>query len=108
MTRAELFDAVLDEIAERVAAKLRTSSPASTYYTASSPPPHATWRSVLEAGRRGELELVRRGRSRLLEHAEYERWIAAGKRRPRPQLRAVRDEDADKLEQLGVKLGGRR
>jgi hypothetical protein len=107
VTRAELFDALLDEIAERVAAKLRTS-PATAYYSASSPPPLATWRSVLEAGRRGELALVKRGRALLLEHAEYERWIAAGKRRPRPQLRAVRDEDADKLEQLGVKLGGRR
>lgn len=106
MTRAELFDALLDEIAERVAAKLARSGPA--FYSLASPPPHHTWRAVLEAHRRGELAITKRGRCAFVDRGEYERWIAGGAlaRKPRPQLVAVRDVAT--LGQLGVKLRGAR
>lgn len=105
-TVARIFVALLDELADRVAARLGSSAP--SHYSKANPPPLVSWRTVLEAGRRGELALLRRGRTVLLERAELERWLADGRleRRGRPKLVAVRDGVT--LERLGVVVGSSR
>ena len=103
MTQAEILEALLDAIADRVAAKL--GRPIVEHYSKTSPPPHHSWRAVLEAGRRGDLEVTRQGRAVLVSVDAYNAWLAsATPRKSKPEL--VPANDADVLGRLGVRLRG--
>jgi len=103
---AALLEQLVELVASRVAEKLAASKPA--FYSKADPPPNVSWRTVLDACRRGELVLIRRGRIALVARADYERWLEAGRaaRPARPRLVSV--SDGVTLAKLGVAVGGRR
>lgn len=65
------------------------------------PPGAASWRAVLEAGRRGELEVTRIGRRAVVTREAWETYVA---RRRRRGPVAVQDADRDTLARMGVVL----
>jgi hypothetical protein len=96
------LDAILDELADRIAARLRPPEPPH-YSRDRLPPGAASWRAVLEAGRRGELEIVRVGRCAVIAREEWDRYVAS-RRRGRAGPVAVEDADARALASMGVVL----
>lgn len=86
------------------AAAHEEQAPSALYDRDHLPPGAASWRAVLEAGRRGELEVTRLGRAAVVT-AEAWRMFVEG-RRGRPVAHHPRVElasaDAAALEALGV------
>lgn len=96
------LDALLDELADRIAARLRPPEPPN-YSRDRLPPGAASWRAVLEAGRRGQLQIARVGRCSVVLREEWDRYVVArAERRPGPV--AVNDSDAAALKAMGVVL----
>lgn len=114
MTAAELVEALADLLADRIAAKLGATATPDFFDRDHLPPGAASWRAVLEAGRRGELVVTRVGRKAVVSAAAWSTYLEARRGRPRastarPELAAA---DAAALAALGVVLpaagGGRR
>ena len=116
MSPAELVEALADLLADRIAAKLGSTTTADYFDRDRLPPGAASWRAVLEAGRRGDLGVVRVGRKAVVSSAEWTRYLEA-RRCSRTSPKTARPElvDADRrdLEALGLVVpmragGGRR
>jgi hypothetical protein len=113
---SDILEALADLLADRIAAKLgSTATPA--YYDRDHLPPGAqSWRAVLDAARRGDLEAVRVGRKAVVAADAWASYLEGRRGRPRaptarPELAAA---DADALAALGLAVpklaagGGRR
>ena len=105
MIPAGLLDALLDELADRVAARLRSAPDAGpAFYSSEDPGPFKTSRAFLDAARRGEFPTTRVARRVTARRADVEAAIAArlAKRTARPE--DVAAGDAELLERMGVVL----
>lgn len=96
--------ALLDALADRIAARLSTPPAAPRYYDASRPPPGAaSWRAARALARREGLALARVGRSVAIDaHA----WHAMLSRRASGGPLEIADRDASALRALGLVLPG--
>ena len=114
MTLAELVEALADLLADRIAEKLGATGSADHYDRHRLPPGAASWRAVLEAGRRGDLAVTRVGRASVLPAAEWTRYLEARRGRSSSSPKAqIADADVAALAELGVVVpmraaGGRR
>lgn len=111
MNAAELVEALADLLADRIAEKLGATATPDYFDRDRLPPGAASWRSVLEAGRRGDVAVVRVGRKAVVSAAEWTRYLEARRvgRTSRPARVELADADARALEALGVVVpGGRR
>ena len=100
---SQALDALLDELAERVARKLaeRSGREAPRYADARNNPLRSA-RAFLDAARRGDFPSFKRGREVVAHWAEVERHIE--RRRRRVTSTAELDDDRALLERAGVRL----
>ncbi|MBK6515326.1 MAG: hypothetical protein IPG04_14670 [Polyangiaceae bacterium] len=116
MNAAELVEALADLLADRIAAKLGATATPDYFDRDHLPPGAASWRAVLEAGRRGDLEVTRVGRKAVVSSDAWTRYLEArrGRSSCSPKARPeIADADARALAELGVVVpmraaGGRR
>lgn len=64
------------------------------------PPGAASWRAVLEAGRRGELEVTRIGRRSIVTGEAWAAYVSSKK--PRKSRLQIASSDVATLERMGV------
>lgn len=106
----ELVEALADEIADRVAARLSAPQDGG-FYSAKDPGPFKTSRAFLDAARRGEFPTARVAREVVARRSDVDAAIAARLARRTPRPEEVKASDADTLREMGVELraaGGRR
>ena len=85
------------------AAHEETTTPSVLFDRDHLPPGAASWRAVLEAGRRGDLEVTRVGRNAVVTGEAWRSFVEARRGRPTQPARVeLVDADARALEALGV------
>lgn len=105
--------------AQAVAAALRMladaiDTPAATvaagpYHSDLLPPGAQSWRAVLEAGRRGELQVTRLGRRAVVTAEAWAAFVTSrGERHQRTTAPTITSGDAAAFEQLGIVVPMRR
>ncbi len=84
------------------AAHEETTTPSVLFDRNHLPPGAASWRAVLEAGRRGDLEVTRVGRNAVVTGEAWRAFVEARRGRPTSHRVELVDADARALEALGV------